>query len=145
MIDLTGLTYNNGSLYRNGRRAGSIRSSGYRRITIKGKSYREHHIVWLIHHGRLPSSEIDHIDRDKTNNKIENLRETNRYVNMHNITKASKNNKVGYRGVGYDKKVNKYHARIQHKGTSTFLGMYDTAKLAHQAYLNHKEKLLWQM
>lgn len=79
--------YHNGELRRmvngvgTGGKTGGVQSLGYHRIKIDGKHYFTHHLVWAFHNGRWPI-EIDHIDRDKLNNRIENLRECTRKENQ---------------------------------------------------------------
>lgn len=73
-------SYNNGVVTRNDRKNsnGSIDSYGYLIFKIKGKQYKAHRIVWLLCKGSFPDTEIDHINRNKLDNRIENLRESNR-------------------------------------------------------------------
>ncbi|MBK8106016.1 MAG: HNH endonuclease [Betaproteobacteria bacterium] len=57
---------------------------GYRQVRVNGKQYREHHLVWLLHNGRMPSGELDHINCVRDDNRIENLRECTREQNTQN-------------------------------------------------------------
>lgn len=82
-----------------GKRAGSLTNRGYRRIKINRKSYREHRIIFLYHYGYLPK-ELDHINRDKTDNRIENLREATRTQNEAN-TEKRKDTSSRFKGVSY--------------------------------------------
>lgn len=81
--------YKDGELRRTGRgrgtskKTGSVNSLGYHRVKIDGKQYFSHHLVFAIHHGRWPK-ETDHIDRNRLNNRIENLREVTRKENQKN-------------------------------------------------------------
>ena len=63
---------NNG---RCGKSAGSIQSNKYVSIRIQGKAYLAHRLAWLITYGKMPKKDIDHIDRNRQNNRIDNLRE----------------------------------------------------------------------
>lgn len=111
------LEYNNGALYwkidrvsirvhaKKGDRAGNINSTKkpYRRITIGKKSYLEHRLIWIYHHGEIPDGYvIDHINQDKTDNRIQNLRVvTIGQNNLNNKGKnvvSSRNSKLPYRG-----------------------------------------------
>ena len=65
---------------------GSLDKDGYLIIKIKGKQYKSHRLVFLYFNRRFPSGEIDHLNRNKTDNRIENLREATRLQNVHNST-----------------------------------------------------------
>ena len=80
-----------------GKRSGSVLNDGYRQLRINRKNYREHHIVWLLHKGVMPS-EIDHINCIRDDNRIENLRECTRLENMQNRKVASIRSKSGFLG-----------------------------------------------
>jgi hypothetical protein len=120
-----------------GTRAGCIHPNGYRRIGINGKLYYEHHLAWLYHYGNLPIKQIDHINGDKTDNRIDNLREATHAQNQQNKGKAQ-NNTSGYTGVTFDKAKNKWKAAIYKDRKRYHLGYYDTPEEAHAAYLKAK-------
>lgn len=71
------------------KKVGNIKSTGYARLKVKGKEYFMHHLVWFYHKNYWPI-EIDHIDRDKLNNRIENLRECSRSENQKNRSISKK-------------------------------------------------------
>ena len=82
--------------YRNGfvlagARAGQVLRSGYRSITINRRGCLEHRLAWLLTHGCVPDADmdIDHINRDRTDNRIENLRVVSRSQNMHNTRRSA--------------------------------------------------------
>ena len=116
-----------------GTRAGSYLVDGYRQVRVNGKQYREHHLVWLLHTGKLPSMELDHANCVRDDNRIENLRECTRAQNMQNRRFAMKGNKTGL--IGVTSHYNKFRALITRNGKKTHLGLFDTAELAHQAYM----------
>ena len=94
--------------------AGHIRTNdGYRRIQINGKTILAHRLVWLFEYGNVPSSmyEIDHIDGNRLNNKVDNLRLVTRSSNCKN-TKVRRTNTSGVTGVHKVKRSGKYIARI---------------------------------
>ena len=66
---------------------GSMDKDGYLIIKIKGKQYKAHRLVYAYFHGRFPELEIDHINRQRTDNRIENLREVDRQTNVDNTVR----------------------------------------------------------
>jgi hypothetical protein len=122
-------------LYRkDGTRAGSLRKDGYRVINVskpKKCQMLEHRAVWLMTHGYLPI-ELDHIDRNKSNNSISNLRECSRSEN--NLNKElQKNNTVGCAGVYFHRNSQKYRAEIKKNRKTTSLGYFNTIQEAISA------------
>jgi hypothetical protein len=82
-----------------GRVAGSAHKAyGYTEITLDRKSYPAHRLVWLYNHGVFPVEQVDHLDGNRTNNRLENLREVSHCVNGRNRTKSC-NNSSGITGV----------------------------------------------
>lgn len=111
-------TYNkDGTLTRTDRKNsnGSIDKDGYLIIKIKGKQYKAHRIVYALFNNKLPIKEIDHINRVRTDNRIENLREVDRKENVINTTKKI-NKDTGVFGVYLDKRKDlKKKYTIKHK------------------------------
>ena len=130
-----------GNLYQNKKRpkvqvgsiAGCVTPTGYRYIQLEGIKYPAHHIVWLIEKGSLPQKVLDHIDGNRLNNHITNLREATVKQNCEN-RKAQRNNKTGYKGVSFNNRLQKYVAQIQHNYQPIYIGIYKTAYEAHLAY-----------
>ena len=110
--------------------AGSIEKNGYRTIRIEGKIYKAHRLVWKYHYGKDPKEFIDHIDGNRTNNNMENLRESTRQQNGYNRG-PPKNNELGIKGVR--KHRNKYAARIIINGKNKHLGTFNTIEEARLA------------
>lgn len=139
-------SYKNGSLYwkvstskaiKVGFEAGSITPHGYRVIQLNNKIYKAHRLIYLMHNGHFPN-QIDHIDGNKLNNKIENLREVTNAQNQCNITKRS-NNTSGFKNVYLHKKTNKWQVRLQVNGRPKCFGLYhdiDYAKFVSDAMRN---------
>jgi len=120
--------------------AGS-KTHGYIEIGIDNKSYRAHHLAWLYVHGEFPSMEIDHIDGNRENNAISNLRLATSRQNAHNKWNAHTNNASGFLGVTFHKQRGKWMAQIKNSGKNHNLGLFDTPEQAHAAYLHAKQKL----
>jgi hypothetical protein len=123
-------TYNasDGSLRRGSKIYKNQDKSGYLRLTYKNKQYYIHRIVWKIHHGYLPLSiHIDHINRDKSDNRIENLRIVTPKENAKNrdYSNGWSNNTSGKTGVHWNSLSKKWWARIKVDNKRINLGLYD--------------------
>ena len=119
---------------RKGSRAGTLNSRGYIQVQISGKFYLAHRIVWVYATGFDPGDlEIDHIDCNKSNNQLSNLRLAKRTENARN-KKTRKDSASGLKGVYYNKTRNKYVALICVNYKQRNLGYFDTPELAHMAY-----------
>ena len=86
-----------------------------------------------MHHGYLPNL-VEHRDRNKLNNKIQNLRDGDKELNSWNRDLQA-NNTSGFRGVSWNKGANKWHAYIKVKGKRIHLGLFETAEEASTAYV----------
>lgn len=117
----TRLTMPNGRI-KIGDIAGS-KKFGYIVIRINKKQYRAHHLAWLYIYGYMPKC-IDHIDHNRSNNKIENLREASTVENNKNRG-MNKNNTSGITGVGWAKDKGKWVSQIQHQRKNHNLGYYE--------------------
>lgn len=131
-------------IYINGRaQAGDVAggvSVGYARIAIDGVRYKAHRLAWFYVHGIWPVSEIDHINGNKADNRIENMREAVHDKNLQNQRKAHCNNKAGVLGVSLTKR-GRYVAMIQSNGVQKYLGSYATSEEASAAYLKEKQEI----
>ena len=103
-----------------GKKAGTRESSGYIKIKIDGKDYKAHRLAFLYMYGFMPD-EIDHINHDKTDNRILNIRSVTHAENCKNL-KKSKNNTSGLNGISYDKTNNLWRSRITVNGKAIYLG-----------------------
>lgn len=113
--------------------AGSASANGYRVIRVDGNLYQAHRLAWFYVHGRWPIAEIDHINRDKAENRLINLREATRPQNMHN-TLIRSSNKTGFVGVSMAVVVGKFQAHYRRDGKRFYLGTFATAEAASAAY-----------
>lgn len=118
---------------------GSMSSNGYLCFQIDRKKYTVHRFVWFWWYGEWPSVDIDHIDGNRTNNRIANLRTATRTVNCQN-RRATSRNSTGLLGASLDRR-GKYVAQIASDGRTYNLGRYETAEEAHAAYLAAKRRL----
>lgn len=117
---------------RKGDISGCPDKAGYLQIGIDGKLYLAHRLAWFYIHGQWPSLEIDHINRDKADNRISNLRLATRRENI--INKApSKINRSGVTGVYWNKASRKWHAQIYANGKRHSLGLFTQKELAVEA------------
>lgn len=123
--------------------AGSIdKTSGYVRILIDGHRYLGHRLAWFYVHGEWPVDQLDHENRDRSRNAIENLREATNRENRRN-SKVGKNNFLGIKCVRLHE-TGRYQARIFRDGRFKSLGLYDTPAEASQAYAQAATKLFGQ-
>ena len=101
--------------------AGYIRAGLYRLIKINGIHYLAHRLVFAYYHGRWPQDQIDHIDGDRQNNRIENLREVSPSMNMKN-QKLRRDNTSGVIGVYWRNSISKWQSQIGINGRQTSIG-----------------------
>lgn len=120
--------------------AGSVNDRGYVKVVVDGKSYRAHALAWLYVHGRWPEGRLDHRDLDRSNNRIDNLREATGSQNQANRSKQA-NNTSGYKGVYWLKSQKKWLAKVVRNGKQYHLGLHDTVEAAHAAYKAGSERL----
>lgn len=116
-----------------GKVAGNNLGDGYRILMYKNKNYLVHRLVWILKTGSDTAMEIDHIDGNKSNNTMENLREATRPQNCVN-TRVSSKSKTGIKGVSYETASGKYKAQININGKQKFLGYFSTAHEAKRVY-----------
>jgi len=106
--------------------------NGYREVHIEGNRYRLHHLAWLYVYGVMPTKTIDHKNRIKSDNWIDNLREVTQQENCKNRT-MSKNNTSGVNGVTWDNVRNKWRVQIMVKKVSKYLGLFKELSDAKEA------------
>ena len=133
--------YKDGALYykvdrgrsRAGDPAGTPTDKGYLRTYVQGKTYPNHRLIYYIVTGENPGEKVvDHIDRDRGNNSIENLR-----VLSHT------GNQLNRESCGFSKYGNRYRSRIRYKDAWIHLGYFDSAEEAHSCYLEFKKGLIY--
>ena len=116
--------------------AGSIKHDGnmkYVKINFCGKTYLAHRLAWFLYYGELPEMDIDHIDRNGTNNRITNLRLATNSQNQQNREDID--------GVYFQ--CGKWVARISDRGSRIHIGRYETRPEATQARKEYENRIGW--
>jgi hypothetical protein len=117
-----------------GKKAGSKRGPGYIRIEFRDRQMQAHRLAWLFHYGEDPGKkQIDHINGDPSDNRIENLRVASSWENCLN-KKKSPGFTSEYKGVSWFKEKQRWRAQIHVKGKTRFLGYFHDEMAAHMAY-----------
>ena len=138
-----------GGRAKKGQQAGAVGLNGYIYIGVDQKDYLAHRLMWLYVYGAIPLLQIDHIDRNRTNNKPINLRIATQKQNSENMFR-SKTNTTGHRGVHFNKKTktNPWQSHITHNYIKIHLGNYSTLEEAVESrrqaesyYFTHHESL----
>jgi hypothetical protein len=127
-----------GVFTRKGKPTGTIGNGGYLRVKIGGKKYQAHILAWFYVHGVWPKGQVDHKDRNRQHNAIDNLRDVSVSVNMTNRG-LFKNNQSGTTGVRFDKRRDKWQARVPYEGRFLHLGYFPTQQAAVDARAEHME------
>lgn len=112
--------------------AGKLDERGYRIVFIDYKPYKAHRLIWTMVMGEAPPGQIDHINGDKDDNRLVNLRLANNGENQRNVRRR-RDNKTGFKGVGYRKDTGRFIAMINVDGERHYLGQFDTPEEAYAA------------
>lgn len=121
-----------------GQVAGSIDVNGHILINVDRVQYRAHRLAWLYTHGRWPANDIDHMNGVRTDNRLENLRDVTRQVNLQNRRTSTAKSKL----LGAHQHVDgRWKSAIRHNGRQVHLGYFDTPEEAHLAYIHAKRRL----
>jgi hypothetical protein len=116
------------------KKAGTLgRHTGYVVVEIGRRKYQAHRLVWVMHHGPIQSGEIDHINRVKSDNRIENLRLATRSQQQGN-SGVWRTNKSGYRGVTWNCASKKWAARVYANGRQIQVCLSPDRAVAFEAY-----------
>ena len=123
-----------GRKIKSGSVAGWIDRNGYLSIQTRNVAYRAHRVIWAILKREDPLDyQIDHINGNKLDNRVENLRKATQRQNTFN--------RKNVKGCSFHIRKNKWDARIMIDGKIRNLGSFDTQEQAREAYLRAKEKL----
>jgi len=121
-----------------GHKAGTL-CGGYVKISINGIIIPAHRIALAITTGAWPFGEIDHINGDKSDNRLSNLREVTHQQNCMNRAKA-RNNKSGFVGVSWHSAAKKWQCHLSIGGKGVYLGLFESPEDAHNAYKEAAKK-----
>lgn len=111
-------------------------SLGYRSIVWNKEHYAAHRVAWWLHYGEEPALEIDHVNGDRTDNRIQNLRIATREQNTQNSS-VRKDSSTGVKGVSPDR--NSFRARCWSNGVRHYLGNFPTIEAAAEAVRKFRE------
>jgi hypothetical protein len=120
---------------------GTCNGFGYLRITVLGKSFYAHRLAWMYVHGQWPVGQIDHINGNKTDNSIKNLRDVSLQANLQNKVKAQANSESRILGVSWHKKAKKWQAHICVYKQRKYLGLFENIEDAEKAYQKEKQRI----
>ena len=123
-----------------GLRAGLLNDEGYLRFRLRGLYYLCHRVVWLFETGEWPNGQVDHINRNKADNRFVNLRVCSTSENKQNLG-AKSFGKSGLLGVKYRKDRDRWVAVIGLNGKRRYIGSFNNPEQAHDAYVAAKRLL----
>lgn len=119
---------------------GAAREDGYVQVKAGGRFYRRSRLVWVWHNGAIPAGLwVDHINRDRSDDRIENLRLATPSENACNS--ESRSNLRGARGVTQFPRCSRFYVRVAVGGVRKYVGSYATASEAETAYKEAAEHL----
>lgn len=122
-----------------GRRADTKHNAGYLCVSVCGRLYLSHRLAWLYVHGEWPADQIDHINGDRADNRINNLRECTNAQNCQNV--RAHRDGCGLLGASLEKRSGRWQSGIGVGGKRFHLGYFATKEEAHAAYLEAKQNL----
>lgn len=122
-----------------GKEAGTISRMGYSHLSVAGRFFQAHRLIWLLMTGSGAPAEIDHINGMKSDNRWSNLRAVSHAENGRNLAMAA-NNTSGVTGVGWNARFGKWQARIRIAGRSKSLGYFDSLEDAATARKSADER-----
>jgi hypothetical protein len=137
--DVMGGTGRRQVVARAGEPVGFLMKNGYLGVCIGRNDYYQHRLAWLHSYGQWPRGVIDHINGDRTDNRLENLRDVTSAMNTQNAKRARADSRIGLIGVVASGK--RWSAHIRASGKRHYLGVFDAPEDAHAAYIAAKRRL----
>lgn len=123
--------------------AGSLHHTGYWILTIDGRSYQSHRLAWFWMMGEWPPVEVDHINLNKSDNRWDNLRAVSSFAENQWNRPTRKDSATGRKWV-WQQKSGRFSGRLSVNGRDFYVGIFDTAELAHEACCAKAEELCGQ-
>lgn len=144
------LEYRDGKLYwkksrgriKIGAEAGTVNTAGYVVVTINQKKFLAHRLIFALHHGYYPKY-IDHDNRDKLDNRIENLRACTQSENMRNAT-IRRSSRSGLKNVTWSNQCKKWVVHLTLNERLTHIGVFEDKELAALVALEARDKYYGQ-
>lgn len=124
-----------------GTEAKALDVAGYVQVRVAGTLVKGHRLAWYLHYGEWPNGDIDHINGDRSDNRIANLRVVTNAINCQNKRRPLPGNKSGYLGVSPVRGSGRWVASIHINRKKHHLGVFDDPATAHEAYLKAKRQL----
>ena len=112
---------------------GTLDGKGYLHVSVDKKFVRVHRLAYFLYHGFVPAM-LDHRNRKRTDNRIQNLRPANCKINSGNCSRPA-HNTSGLKGVSFNTRRQMWHAQIKINGKQTYLGSSVSKRVAHKLYL----------
>lgn len=122
---------------RPGNSVGYLMPTGYISICLDGRKYCGHRLAWFYVHGVWPEGVIDHINHDKSDNRLVNLRDVSQTLNLQNRYEPLEGSASGVLGAS-PYKHGGFRASIKVNRRFVHIGVFPTAEQAGEAYLNYK-------
>lgn len=122
--------------------AGTPHPKGYIRISVDHVDYLAHRLAWIFVHGPIDDSlVIDHINGNRSDNRIQNLRVVTGMQNANNQQTRLAGERKAMLGASFHKPSGKWISRVKISGKDKYLGLFDTPEQANQAYLKAKREI----
>lgn len=120
--------------------AGCLNSDGYLHLRVDITLYKAHQVIWALVYGSWPEGVIDHINRIKTDNRIENLRDTT--VQVNNINKGvRKDSKTGHPNVTWRDRDRLFYVAVKRNGRQNYVGSFKDLSSAVRASETFKSEI----